>query len=225
MLAKATSLAKLCLATALYLIITSQGTALNVWINEIHYDNAGSDKDEFVEIAGTAGVSLNGYSIEFYNGNGGTVYESLPLTGTFSNAGAGYGFIAFLFSGIQNGSPDGIALTDGSDLVQFLSYEGTINAVGGSANLATSIDIGVAESSSTPEGKSLQFTGIGNFGSWAGPVTATPGEVNIGQSLSQTLPRSPTASVPDQVASLSLLGLSLTTLLLFKNRRTKITIS
>jgi hypothetical protein len=34
-----------------------------VWINEIHYDNTGADTGEFVEIAGPAGTSLVGYSI------------------------------------------------------------------------------------------------------------------------------------------------------------------
>jgi hypothetical protein len=34
-----------------------------VFINEIHYDNAGTDVGEGVEIAGTAGMDLTGWSI------------------------------------------------------------------------------------------------------------------------------------------------------------------
>ena len=35
----------------------------NLWINEVHYDNASSDVGEGVEIAGEAGVDLSGYSL------------------------------------------------------------------------------------------------------------------------------------------------------------------
>ena len=34
-----------------------------VFINEIHYDNTGTDAGEFIEIAGPAGTDLSGYSI------------------------------------------------------------------------------------------------------------------------------------------------------------------
>ena len=33
-----------------------------VFINEFHYDNDGADAGEFVEVAGPAGTSLNGWS-------------------------------------------------------------------------------------------------------------------------------------------------------------------
>jgi hypothetical protein len=44
-----------------------------VFINEIHYDNTGTDVGEGVEIAGTAGTDLTGWSI-IHNGNGGVSY-------------------------------------------------------------------------------------------------------------------------------------------------------
>ncbi len=47
-------------------------------------------------------------------------------------------------------------------MVQFLSYEGTLTAVGGAANGLTSTNIGVSENSSTPVGHSLQLTGTGS---------------------------------------------------------------
>ena len=43
---------------------------LGVWINELHYDNAGTDVNEFVEVAGPAGTPLDGWSIVLYDGNG-----------------------------------------------------------------------------------------------------------------------------------------------------------
>ena len=52
-------------------------------------------------------------------------------------------------NGLQNGSPDGIALVDaGNVLVEFLSYEGTFTGVGGPAAGMTSIDVGVSEDGS-----------------------------------------------------------------------------
>ncbi len=40
----------------------------SVFINEIHYDNTGTDTGEFVEIAGPAGTDLSGWRLVFYNG-------------------------------------------------------------------------------------------------------------------------------------------------------------
>ena len=42
-----------------------------VFVNEIHYDNAGTDAGEAIEVAGPAGTDLTGWSIVLYNGNGG----------------------------------------------------------------------------------------------------------------------------------------------------------
>ncbi|HSG98015.1 MAG TPA: ExeM/NucH family extracellular endonuclease, partial [Woeseiaceae bacterium] len=81
---------------------------------------------------------------------------------------------------------DGIALFDGSTVVQFLSYEGAFTAVGGPANGLTSTDIGVAESFDTPIGDSLQLVGTGSaYGdfTWAAPQPGTFGTVNTGQTF------------------------------------------
>ena len=40
--------------------------ASNVFINEIHYDNAGTDSGEFVEIAGLAGTDVTGWTVVLY---------------------------------------------------------------------------------------------------------------------------------------------------------------
>ena len=44
------------------------------FINEIHYDNAGGDTGEFVEIAGAAGTDLTGWKIVLYNGANGATF-------------------------------------------------------------------------------------------------------------------------------------------------------
>lgn len=160
-----------------------------VFINEIHYDNTGTDAGEAIEIAGPAGTDLTGWSVVLYNGSGGAVYDTDALSGTIPDQDNGYGTVSLSYpaNGIQNGAPDGIALVDAaSAVVQFLSYEGTFTAVGGPADGLTSSNIGVSENGSEPLGQSLQLTGSGTSYSdftWLGPATATLGAVNTGQSF------------------------------------------
>ncbi|SDB44719.1 Por secretion system C-terminal sorting domain-containing protein [Flavobacteriaceae bacterium MAR_2010_188] len=134
-----------------------------VFINEIHYDNGGADTGEAIEVAGLAGINLDGYSIELYNGNGGALYNSTTLSGVIENQESGYGTISFQISGIQNGAPDGVALVGPEGLIQFLSYEGTFVAVGGSADGVLSRDIGISESGSGGTTTSLQLVGEGSY--------------------------------------------------------------
>ena len=49
-----------------------------IFINEIHYDNNGTDAGESIEVAGPAGTDLTGWSIVLYNGSGGAVYNTTP---------------------------------------------------------------------------------------------------------------------------------------------------
>ncbi|WP_373056182.1 DUF5689 domain-containing protein [Zunongwangia sp. H14] len=160
-----------------------------VFINEIHYDNVSSDSGEGVELAGTAGTDLGGYTLLLYNGSSSQLkpYGTVNLTGTFANQQNGYGTLEFAIEGIQNGSPDGFALVNPEgDVIQFLSYEGTFTPVEGPAAGMESTDIGVEEGSSTPEGYSLQLTGEGSYYSdftWAPEAANTFGEVNTGQTF------------------------------------------
>jgi hypothetical protein len=161
----------------------------SVFINEIHYDNTGTDAGEAIEIAGPAGTDLTGWSIVLYNGSGGAVYNTTSLSGLIPNQQNGFGtvFVTYPSNGIQNGSPDGLALVDsGSTVVQFLSYEGTFAAVGGPADGQTSTDIGVSQSGSGAVGNSLQLTGSGNIYedfTWAPEAASTFGAVNSGQTF------------------------------------------
>ena len=168
----------------------------NAWINEIHYDDdgsvGGSDSQESIEVVienpGNWDLSL--FVVDRYNGNNGAVYGSDDLS-TFA-VGTSYGSytvysIVFSPNGIQNGAPDGIALSYNSTLIQFLSYEGTFAGTDGIANGITSTDIGVSETNSTPAGQSLQLSGTGARYSdftWNGPATANPGDANNDQTIS-----------------------------------------
>ena len=174
-----------------------------LWINEIHYDDAGTDDGEFVEVAGPAGTDLAGWRLVLYNGNGGAVYDDRTLSGTVPDESAGLGAVAFAYptNGLQNGAPDGVALVDPSGAVaEFLSYEGVMAGVGGPADGLVSTDLGVEESNATPEGQALGLTGTGraadDFAWAAGP--ATPGALNDGQSVTPATPNAdrPPASAP-----------------------------
>lgn len=159
-----------------------------VFINELHYDNVGTDAGEAIEIAGPAGTDLSQYSLVLYNGTNGAAYGTRSLEGTIPDLGAGYGVLAFSYpaNGIQNGSPDGIALARGAELVSFLSYEGTFVAVGGPADGQTSTDIGVSQTTESSLGMTLSLTGSGaryaDF-SWNAAAPASWGSVNFGQAL------------------------------------------
>jgi predicted extracellular nuclease len=132
------------------------------WINEFHYDNDGADTGEAIEVAGAAGTVLNGWSLALYNGSGGALYDTIALTGTIPNDGDGFGVISATATGLQNGSPDGIALVDGSGVaIEFISYEGAFTAVGGPADGMASTDVGVSEPANSPVGVSLQLAGAG----------------------------------------------------------------
>ena len=157
------------------------------WINEFHYDNDGTDTGEFVEIAGPAGVSLSGWQVVGYNGNGGATYNTIDLSGTIPEQQGCMGTLSFSFSGMQNGAPDALALVDDlGDVVEFLSYEGVMTGAGGPASGMQSVDCGVEETNSTPVGYSLQLSGTGaqstDF-SWQAPAIDTPGQPNNGQTF------------------------------------------
>ncbi|HZD56215.1 MAG TPA: hypothetical protein VE136_05810, partial [Anaerolineales bacterium] len=187
---------KLVNALILLVLLVSFGTPLNhvqaqasVFINEIHYDNTGTDAGEAVEVAGPADTDLTGWTIALYNGSPTqlNVYDTINLSGTIPNQQNDFGTLSFPRAGIQNGSPDGLALVDSSStVIQFLSYEGSFTAVDGPAAGMTSTDIGVSEPFDTPVGDSLQLTGSGTVYedfTWAGPEPNTFGAINTGQAF------------------------------------------
>lgn len=159
-----------------------------VFVNEFHYDNVGSDTEEGIELAGTAGFDLVGWKIVLYNGNGGAPYTTTNLSGVFADQDNGFGTLFFSFPGMQNGAPDGFALVNSSDeVIQFLSYEGSFIAVGGPADGLESTDVNVSETTSTPVGFSLQLQGVGSkyedFTWSANAIASTYNAINTDQSF------------------------------------------
>ena len=154
------------------------GPLLEARINELHYDNDGLDTGEFVEIRVNADADVSGLQVQLINGNGGSSYDSADLSSLLRTSDGTYDYYVWELpeNGIQNGAPDGVALLNGTNVVEFLSYEGTITATF-SGTEVTSTDIGVAESNSTPVGQSLQRN---DDGSWNAPAAETRGEANDG---------------------------------------------
>jgi len=102
-------------------VFSASGGGTIVWINEFHYDNNGGDSGEFFEIAGPAGLSLAGWSVIGYNGNGGVTYDTVNLSGSLPDQENGYGTLSFNMLGMQNGGPDALALVNAeSAIVEFI---------------------------------------------------------------------------------------------------------
>jgi uncharacterized protein len=147
-------------------------------INELHYDNESSDIGEFVEIRVNVDADVEGVQVQLINGNGGASYNSVDLTTLTKTSDGTYDYYVWDLpsNGIQNGSPDGVALLNGAEVIEFLSYEGVLDADFNGVTV-TSTDIGVSESNSTQAGFSLQRN---DGDSWNSAAAETKGEANDG---------------------------------------------
>jgi hypothetical protein len=94
-------------------------------INEVDYDQVGADGNGFVEIHNTGGAAadLSNVDLVAVNGGDGSEYDRVALTGSLTADG----YLAVAIE-LQNGAPDGLALLEGTALVDALSYEGAITA-------------------------------------------------------------------------------------------------
>ncbi|MCZ2817950.1 ExeM/NucH family extracellular endonuclease [Modestobacter sp. VKM Ac-2984] len=151
------------------------------FVSEVHYDNTGTDAGEFVEVQLPAGTTSAGLSVVLYNGSNSSAYDTdaLPVVTAPADAPA-VAVVDYPANGVQNGSPDAIALVRGTEVLEFLSYEGTLTAAGGPAAGLTSTDIGVSEAGTEPVGQSLSrsYDAATDALVWSGPATATRGAVN-----------------------------------------------
>ena len=135
-------------------------------ISEIHYDNAGADAGEGIEIAGPDGASLDGWTLALVNGAGGDAYRTVSLSGALAG-----GVRWVPVEGVQNGSPDGLALIDPAGrTVEALAWEGSFTGADGTRFQ----DLGVSETASDPPGTSLQRIGS----QWTAGRPASPGRRN-----------------------------------------------
>ncbi|MCO7221251.1 ExeM/NucH family extracellular endonuclease [Klenkia sp. PcliD-1-E] len=158
-------------------------------ITEIHYDNAGADTGEAIEVTAPSPADLTGLSLVLYNGSNGASYGTLAVPASST------GIAVVPAPGLQNGAPDGVALVANGTVVEFLSYEGVLTATNGPANGLTSTDIGVAEDGA-PEGQSLQLVD----GTWTGPLASTFGSPNTGGGTDPDPEPEPTGPACDATA-------------------------
>jgi hypothetical protein len=157
-----------------------------VVINEIDYDQVGTDGGGFVELhnGGAAAANLVGLALVLVDGSDGLEYARTNLTGTL--AGGGHLSVAME---AQNGAPDGVALIDtgSGTLLDALSYEGAITAasIGTSVyNLVegTVLPTSVADSN-TVTGSLIRFPDGSDTNDaatdWRFTTTVTPGAANV----------------------------------------------
>ncbi len=193
------------------LVAVLSASVLNaqLFINEIDYDQPGTDAAEFLELAGPAGT-YNNVVVDLINGNGDVSYNTFNLgTITLNDEAGGYGFyvvgvaavpnvdyvITPNTNAIQNGSPDGVQLSVGGAIVDGVAYEGTLNDLSGNPMESTN-DGSNTYPESAPD---TSFSRIGLDGSPWVVTTTTPGAINTGQTFDPNANYPPTANAgPDQ---------------------------
>jgi 5'-nucleotidase len=149
---------------------TASAASSDARITEIHYDNAGTDSGEAIEVNAPSSADLKGLTLVLYNGNGGVAYDTRPVARPATGQTAAT--TRYPSNGIQNGDPDGVALVaPGGQVIEFLSYEGTITAADGPAAGMQSTSIGVREAGTEAPGLSLQRDLATN--AWSGPKAST----------------------------------------------------
>jgi predicted extracellular nuclease len=175
-------------------------------INEIDYDQAGTDAAEFIELYnyGAAPVDLNGLAVELVNGSGATVYQTFNLPAV--SLAAGDWFVVCADSAntpncdldvtpdtnlIQNGAPDAVALVNGATVIDVVSYEGSVAApyVEGTGTTAADNNDAFFGLARFPDGTDSN----NNDADFAGRCI-TPGEANVSDSMN-----CPDPSAPDPV--------------------------
>ncbi|OYT10508.1 MAG: hypothetical protein B6I18_08755 [Bacteroidetes bacterium 4572_112] len=167
--------------------VTIACSNFKAWINEFHYDNDGKDANEMVEICILNASSYNSsdFTVTLYNGGDNKAYNTKTVDNftagtTYDNVSVYY--YNYPVNGIQN-ETEGIALTynDGTkaiQVVEFISYEGTLTAADGPANGVTSTDVGVSENNTSTSTTSIGRIGTNDEWSWESGNTSTAGTKN-----------------------------------------------
>ncbi|HEX5061374.1 MAG TPA: lamin tail domain-containing protein [Kofleriaceae bacterium] len=130
------------------LVLGGGGGGPSIVINEVDYDNVGTDSSEYLELFNPSGgsTSLAGLAVVLVNGATNTDYATIDLSASGSLPAGKYLVIAgasvtvpasamkidpvWTTDEIQNGGPDGIALVDTVKqvVIDAISYEGSITA-------------------------------------------------------------------------------------------------
>jgi predicted extracellular nuclease len=162
-------------------------------VNEIDYDQPGTDASEFVEIknAGTGAVNLDAYALVLVNGTGTTVYQTIDLPPVLLAAGDYFVVCASAAATpecdldvapdtnlVQNGAPDAVAVVLGATVLDTVSYEGDTGAPYTEGSGVGLEDSGAANFISIGRFPDGADTGVNNVD--LSPGCITPGEANSG---------------------------------------------
>jgi hypothetical protein len=216
------------------------GSLMTIWaapaeaaliINEIDYDQPGSDRAEFVELLNTGpALDLAGYALEFINGSTGSTYRRFAL-GTNGLAAGGYLVLCGDAGAvpncdldvspdrnlIQNGAPDAVALLLAGVVVNAASYEGSVAppyVEGSGSGLADPSGINYLGLSRWPNGADS-----GNNRTDFSVRCITPGSANRAATGNCPTPAAHTASSSVPEPGTLLLILTGTALVLFRTHR------
>ena len=174
-------------------------------INEVDYDQVGTDAGEFVEIynGGDTAVNLAQYAVVLVNGSTSAQYARVALTGMLApgayavvaNTGVmvpmGVARFTLADNTMQNGAPDAVALinTMTMSVVDALSYEGAITAatipgVMGMPSMVegTALPASVADSNTANASLARVPNGVDSNNAaddWSLTMTPTPGAANM----------------------------------------------
>ena len=130
------------------IVIAGSGGGPAIVINEVDYDNVGTDSSEYLELLNPSGgsTSLAGLAVVLVNGATNTDYAVIDLSSLGTLAAGKYLVIAgssvtvptsalkldpvWTQDEIQNGGPDGIAIVDTVKqvVIDAISYEGSITS-------------------------------------------------------------------------------------------------
>lgn len=160
------------------LCMSTYGTAQ--YISEFHYDNVGADEGEFIEVVflNPQPGDLSLFRIYIYNGSDSMVHDDRSIEDILPNCELDSCFYVWTKQSLLQNDTEAIALVYVGDpdtsVLEFISYEGVIEALDGPAMGMTSEDVGVVETGTTPVDWSIQ---LDSTGTWiTGP--ATPGSIN-----------------------------------------------
>ena len=185
-------------------LIVDEDATIALWLNEIDYDNPGTDTNEWIELAGSAGLELAPFEIVLVNQNGDEygAFDLAPADFTFPDEDAGIGFFvigavptelgvaadytpaAWNANEIQNGPGDAILLRRKLDGKPFhlLDYEGQNPETAEDQCTALADAATTAASLFLAGGPARQCSGF----AWTNPPgAASPGSCNPGQTLAQ----------------------------------------
>jgi hypothetical protein len=177
------------LVTGIWLSCVAWG---QIVINELYYDSPGTDQGCFTELKGPPGTSLNGYVLVGVNGNGGSEYATISLTG-HSIPSDGYFVVAQdntvqnydmidAYADWQNANSGG---TGEGDNVILRLISTTVDAVGYGTFSGSGVFVGEGEPAPDVVGTSIGRVPDGidtnnNAADFAELLSPTPGETNGG---------------------------------------------